>query len=49
MNTIGGLRRSRYLDLARTGLWAYLVGAVYNLVRMTRLTALGPPPVSAAR
>jgi transposase len=48
MKTIGGLRRSRYLGLERTGLWAYLVGAAYNLVRMARL-ALGPPPVAAAR
>jgi transposase len=48
MKTIGGLRRSRYIGIERTGLWAYLVGAAYNLVRMARL-ALGPPPVAAAR
>jgi transposase len=48
MKTIGGLRRSRFIGMARTGLWAYLVGAAYNLVRMARL-ALGPPPVAAAR
>jgi transposase len=47
MKTIGGLRRSRYLGIQRTGLWAYLVGAAYNLVRMARL-ALGPPPLAAA-
>lgn len=47
MKTIGGLRRSRFLGVERTGLWAYLVGAAYNLVRMARL-ALGPPPVAAA-
>lgn len=48
MKTIGGLRRSRFIGIERTGLWAYLVGAAYNLVRMVRL-ALGPPPVAAAR
>jgi transposase len=48
MKTIGGLRRSRFIGIERTGLWAYLVGAAYNLVRMARL-ALGPPPVAAAR
>jgi transposase len=48
MKTIGGLRRSRFLGIKRTGLWAYLVGAAYNLVRMARL-ALGPPMVTAAR
>ena len=47
MKTIGGLRRSRYIGIERTGLWAHLVGAAYNLVRMARL-ALGPPPVAAA-
>jgi transposase len=48
MKTIGGLRRSRFIGVERTGLWAYLVGAAYNLVRMARL-ALGPPPLRAAR
>jgi transposase len=47
MKTIGGLRRSRFLGLQRTGLWAYLVGTAYNLVRMARL-ALGPPLAGAA-
>ena len=48
MKTVGGLRRSRFIGLARTGLWAWFVGAAYNLVRMARL-ALGPPGLGAAR
>jgi transposase len=48
MKTVGGLRRSRYVGIARTGLWAYFVGAAYNLVRLVRL-GLGPPGVVAAR
>jgi len=48
MKVIGGLRRSRFTGIARTGLWAYFVGAAYNLVRLARL-ALGPPVVVAAR
>jgi transposase len=35
--TIGGWRKSRYRGLERNGLWAYLVGAAYNLVRMANL------------
>jgi transposase len=35
--TIGGWRKSRYRGLARNGLWAYLVAAAYNLVRMANL------------
>jgi transposase len=34
---IGGLRKTRYRGVARTGLWAYLVAAAYNLLRMTKL------------
>jgi transposase len=37
MKTVGGFRKTRYRGVARTGLWAYLVGAAYNLVRMARL------------
>ena len=46
MKSVGGLRRSRYVGIARTQLWAYFVGAAYNLVRLVRL-ALGPPTVAA--
>ena len=35
--TIGGLRKSRYRGRDRTGLWAYLVGSAYNLLRMAKL------------
>jgi transposase len=35
--TIGGWRKSRYRGLQRNGLWAYLVAAAYNLVRMVKL------------
>ena len=35
--TIGGWRKSRYRGLPRNGLWAYLVAAAYNLVRMVKL------------
>lgn len=48
MKTVGGFRRTRFLGVARTGLWAYFVGAAYNLMRITRL-ALGPPLRVAAR
>jgi IS5 family transposase len=32
--TIGGLRKTRFKGVDRTQLWAYLVGAAYNLLRM---------------
>jgi len=35
--SFGGLRRTRYRGEARTQLAAYVVGAAYNLTRMTRL------------
>ena len=34
MKTVGGLRRTRSRDLARTGLAGYLVATAYNLMRM---------------
>ena len=37
MKTVGGLRRSRYRGLPRTGLWAYLVATAYHLLRLARL------------
>jgi transposase len=39
MKTVGGFRRTRYRGVERTGLCGYLVGAAYNLVRMSRLLA----------
>ena len=37
MKTIGGLRKTRFRGLARTQLYAYFVGAAYNLLRLRRL------------
>lgn len=39
LKTIGGLRRTRYRGRQRTQLWAYIAGAAYNLLRVTKLTA----------
>ena len=41
--TIGGLRRTRYRGVERTKHWAYMVGAAYNLVRLTRLLPAEAP------
>ena len=40
MKTIGGLRKSRVRGVARTQHVSYLVGAAYNLLRMSRLRLL---------
>jgi transposase len=37
MKTIGGLRKTRFVGIAKTQLAAYLVGASYNLLRMARM------------
>lgn len=37
MKTVGGLRKTRFVGIAKTQLAAYLVGAAYNLLRMARL------------
>jgi transposase len=37
MKTAGGMKRSRFRGLARTQLAGYVVGAAYNLLRMSRL------------
>jgi transposase len=39
MKTVGAFRKTRYKGVARTGLWAHLVGAAYNMVRVARLKA----------
>lgn len=39
MKTVGGLRKSRFVGIAKTQLAAYLVAAAYNLLRMARLQA----------
>jgi len=38
MKSVGGLRRTRFVGIAKTQLAAYLVGAAYNLLRLARLT-----------
>lgn len=45
MKTIGGFRRTRYRGTQRTGLWACVTAAAYNLVRMLRLL---PAPADGA-
>ena len=35
--TVGGLRRTRYRGVERTGFWACIVGAAYNSLRMSKL------------
>lgn len=40
MKTIGGLRKSRFHGVARTQHVSYLVGAAYNLLRISRLRSL---------
>ena len=47
MKTVGGLRRTRYRGVARTGLAGYLVATAYNLVRLARLL-MQPAMVEAA-
>jgi transposase len=37
MKSVGGLRKSRFIGIAKTQLAAYLVGAAYNLLRMARM------------
>jgi transposase len=44
MKTIGGLRKTRFRGVDRTGMYARIAGAAYNLVRMTRLLAIAPAP-----
>ena len=41
MKTIGGLRRSRFVGIAKTQLAAYMVGVAYNLLRMKRMQPTG--------
>jgi transposase len=37
MKTVGGVRRTRYKGTERTGMWAKLAAAAFNLVRMAKL------------
>ena len=48
MKTVGGLRRTRYWGVAKTGLAGYLVATAYNLVRLIKLSpAATPVPLPA--
>jgi IS5 family transposase len=38
MKTVGGMRKSRFIGIARTQLAAYMVGAAYNLLRLAKLS-----------
>ena len=38
--TVGGLRRTRFAGREKTQLWAHVVGAAYNLVRIARLAPM---------
>lgn len=42
MKAVGGLRKSRFIGIAKTQLAAYLVGAAYNLLRMARMPPIAP-------
>ena len=37
LKTVGGLRKSRFVGLKRTGLYAYLAASAYNLLRIAKL------------
>jgi transposase len=37
MKSVGGLRKSRFVGIVKTQLAAYMVGAAYNLLRMSKL------------
>lgn len=39
MKTVGGFRKSRFRGVERTEMSAYLVGAAYNLLRLSKLSA----------
>ncbi|MCK6371671.1 MAG: transposase, partial [Gammaproteobacteria bacterium] len=40
LKTVGGLRKSRFLGIERTQLYAYLAASAYNLLRMARLAPI---------
>lgn len=35
--TVGGMRKTRYKGKEKTQMWAYIVGATYNMLRMSKL------------
>jgi len=46
MKSVGGLRQTKYRGVGRNQLWGYMVGASYNLLRMSKL-GHSPPAVIA--
>lgn len=40
LKTVGGLRKSRFIGIERTQLYAYLAASAYNLLRMARLAPI---------
>ena len=42
LKTVAGLRKSRFRGVVRTGMYAYVAGAAYNLLRIARLMASPP-------
>lgn len=38
--TVGGMRKTRYKGKEKTQMWAYIVGATYNMLRMSKLCPL---------
>lgn len=46
LKTVGGLRKSRFIGVAKTEMQATLAAAAYNLVRLAKL--LGPPGLDGA-
>ncbi len=42
LKTVGGLRKSRFVGIARTQLYAYLAASAYNLLRMARMAPVPP-------
>lgn len=42
--TVGGLRKTRFRGIERTQEYAFMVGAAYNLLRMSKLTPIGVSP-----
>jgi transposase len=40
LKTVGGLRKSRFIGIERTQLYAYFAASAYNLLRMSRLAPL---------
>lgn len=42
LKTVGGCRKSRFVGLKRSGLYAYLAASAYNLLRIAKLAPVSP-------